>query len=632
MARPLKSARIARRSAIVSALVAATLMTASVASSAPATSTPTRIVDNETVYVVASATGEPRTTVVVDWLQVQGTGRFELADPAPDIGEIESLTDGFEPRKEGDAVRATVDVEDYGDFFYRAETDAPLPLEVRVDYFLDGAQVQPDELAGKSGRLRMDIAITNRLERSQVVTFPNADGGEESREVTYTVPLLCIPQLAIDGTRMTGIVPPEGAQLAITGSTLTYAIPMVPSPEDTATIEMDARDIELAPMIVSAFPTLPASPDFSVTEEFAELRDGLSQLRQLSEGHLQVVQGMSAGMGAFDSSSIAGAGDGIASLQIGLGEMSSAASGLAQLAAGQYAYLDGMIAGIDTSQFASLPALVSAITTMRQSAAGLEGGTTDLLALIDSQIALVTQMQDLNFVALNDALVLSSRYPTDDEAAAIVGRLTALDTMYGQLLSTDAPGLPYLRTQLVGIRDGMTGLRAGLEAIEAQASGLAAVPSAFVQLKGALVVLRDGGDPDGAGPAPHMPGLGTTRDGLAGLAGGLTQATSGLAGSAAQLSMLQQVPTLMSQLKSTLDALSSGGTLQGRQLPGINTTISALGEMTSGMGDGIGDLREGEALTDAMKAAADAYTSFLGLPEGATGQLSFLFKLEGVSK
>jgi uncharacterized phage infection (PIP) family protein YhgE len=204
--------------------------------------------------------------------------------------------------------------------------------------------------------------------------------------------------------------------------------------------------------------------------------------------------------------------------------------------------------------------------------------------------------------------------------------------MYGQLLSTDAPGLPYLRTQLVGIRDGMTGLRAGLEAIEAQASGLAAVPSAFVQLKGALVVLRDGGDPDGAGPAPHMPGLGTTRDGLAGLAGGLTQATSGLAGSAAQLSMLQQVPTLMSQLKSTLDALSSGGTLQGRQLPGINTTISALGEMTSGMGDGIGDLREGEALTDAMKAAADAYTSFLGLPEGATGQLSFLFKLEGVSK
>ncbi len=53
--------------------------------------------------------------------------------------------------------------------------------------------------------------------------------------------------------------------------------------------------------------------------------------------------------------------------------------------------------------------------------------------------------------------------------------------------------------------------------------------------------------------------------------------------------------------------------------------------MDDGIGDGVTEAREGEALTEAMKRAADDYTSFLGLPEGATGHLSFLFKIEGVS-
>ena len=69
---------------------------------------------------------------------------------------------------------------------------------------------------------------------------------------------------------------------------------------------------------------------------------------------------------------------------------------------------------------------------------------------------------------------------------------------------------------------------------------------------------------------------------------------------------------------------------QGQQLSGINTTIGGLGDMGDGIGDGVTEARRGEVLTEAMKRAADAYTSFLGLPEGAEGHLSFLFKVEGV--
>ncbi|MBN2847945.1 MAG: hypothetical protein JXP72_05770 [Coriobacteriia bacterium] len=651
MAQPLKSVRIARRVTVVAAITAASLFAASVASSAPAPGTPDAIVDNETVYVVADATGVPQTVVVVDWLQVQGTGTYELTDPAAGAGEIESLTDGFSPAIIGDVVGATVAVDGYGDFFYRAETEQALPIDINVTYQLDGEEIAPADLAGESGRLRIQIEVVNHLERTELVTFEDADGATESAEVTYTVPLLCIPQLELDGTRMTDIVAPDGAQLAIAGQTRTYAIPVVPSPRETVAIEMTARDIELAPMIVSAFPGLPASPDFSVVDQLAELRDGLGLLGQLSSGHLQVVQGISEGMGAYDISAATGAAEGLGELTTGLGELASGADGLAQLSAGQYAYLDGVITSIDTSQFDSLGQLTSAIASMTVAASQLETATAGLVTLLDGQIALAEAIRTSNAGLLAQAAGYADEYgaySTDATALAAAGDFQTLaaglgtqDHLLGVLLDGGdpdgpgpqpfMPGLHTTRDSLAQVRDGLTGLRGGLEQLEAGAAGLGAVPGAFGQLRAALVVLRDGGDPDGTGPAPHMPGLGTTADGIAGIADGLRQVADGLQGQSADLAMLAEVPEMMGELKAALDALAQGGTLQGQQLPGIGTTIEGLSGMSDGIGNGVTEARKGEALTEAMKRAADAYTSFLGLLAGATVHLSFLFKIGGVS-
>lgn len=651
MAQPLRSVRIARRASAIAALTAASLFAATVASSAPAPGTPDAIVDNETVYVIADASGAPQTTVVVDWLQVQGTGTFDLADPAAGAGKIESLTDGFSPAKSGDVVEASVAVDGYGDFFYRAETDQALPIDVSITYRLDGERMAPADLAGKSGRLRMEIEVVNHLERTETVTYENADGVTESSEVTYTVPLLCIPQLELDGTRMTDIVAPDGAQLAIAGQTLTYAIPVVPSPRKTVAIEMTARDIELAPMILSAFPGLPASPDFSVVDQLAELRDALDSLGQLSSGHLQVVQGISQGMGSYDLSAATGAAEGLSALTSGLGDLATGADGLAKLSAGQYAYLDGLVGSIDTSRFDSLGGLSSAISSMTVAASQLETGTAGLVSLLDGQIAMAEAVKTSNAGLLAEAAGYAGEYgahSTDTTALAAADDFRALatglgtqDFLLGVLLDGGdpdgvgsqpfMPGLRSTRDSLAQIREGLTALRSGLEQLDAGTAGLTEVPGALGQLQTALVVLRDGGDPDGAGLAPEMPGLSATRDGLAGIADGLAQVAGGLQGQSADLAMLAEVPTMMGELKAALDALAGGGALQGQELPGIDTTIEGLGGMGDGLGEGVAEARKGEALTNAMKRAADAYTSFFGLPEGATGHLSFLFKIEGVS-
>ena len=146
-------------------------------------------------------------------------------------------------------------------------------------------------------------------------------------------------------------------------------------------------------------------------------------------------------------------------------------------------------------------------------------------------------------------------------------------------------------------------------------------------MRDALIVLRDGGVVSGQ----PFPGLEATRDGLHDLADGLAQAEAGVAGSTGDIAMLEDVPALIEDLRSTLVALGHGGEVQGMEIPGIDTTAAALNEMAAGLDSGLSEIREGEALTQAMKDAADAYTSFLGLPEGAEGHLGFLFKLDGVS-
>lgn len=624
----------ARRCVSVAVIVALGVATSSLASSAPAAGTPTRVVDTETVYVVADASGRPRDTIVVDWLHVEGTGTFELADPAPAATAVESLTDGFSPTQAGEAVVATVDVDGSGDFFYRTKTSAQLPLEVRVRYWLDGREVAPDELAGRSGRLRMEIAIHNRLERLTTVRYVGADGEPRSEEVTFTVPLLCIPQVEIDGTKMTNVTPPATAQRAVTGSTQTYAVPMVPAPEATAAFEMDAKDIEIAPLVISVFPKLPASPDFSVERDLARLRDALTQLRDLATGHLRLARELDSGVSSLDLSGAAGAAEGLAALEGGLGELATAARGLVSLADGQYAYLDGVIAGINTSQFASVGELLAALDELTQGAEGMANGAAALGSLLDAQLALAEQVQALGQSASARAHVLAARYPQDLDAQALVAELGQQSALLavlidgGDLGSGYVPGLRATRQQLADLAQGAEALRAGLAALAEQATALEQVPVAFDQLKASLVVLRDGGTVAGR----ELPGLRAASQGAAGVASGLDKARAGLASSEAALAQLKQAPRLMDELRGALSVLVRGGTVAGRQVPGLDTSVEALGETARGLGDGLEGIRKGEAVTEAMKAAADAYTSFLGLPDGAEGHLGFLFRLDGVSR
>ncbi len=584
--------------------------------------------DEETVYVTGDPNGKPRDVVVIDWLKLTGSGSGEILDPGP-VTAAESLTDDLEPQLTGDGVRWELSVDGARDFFYRAETDKQLPVEVDIVYTLDGVKSSPEELAGASGRLRIDVTVRNLIELERTLDYEGIDGILRSREATYSAPLLAPVKIDVDGRIFTNIeADPEIRN--ITGSVVSHTFMTFPQPEQTVTIEMDGSGIELEPIVVSVFPKLAGSPDFSVTDGLAELYDGLQGLEQLSRGHEQVLAALAGGLGGADLSELAGAGEGFGQLQAGLVQLETGATDLGRLTEGQIAYLDGIIAGLRSQNYSAIASLPGALDTLAGGIGATKDGVDGLVALLDGQVQMLDAVSASNAGLLATASTLVSASP-DATTTALAAGLAQQQMMLAALRDGDPVfmlplGIADTRDSLEQISDGLGQTLGGLQAIAAGSAPLAGLPAGFESIASALTVLRDGGTVQG-----HvLPGLVTSRDGLYGIGDGLEAAGEGVGEAAEGLGGLAELSDLLGDLHATLLALKQGGTLGGAYLPGVDTTAEALGTAASGLGDGLSDAEFGKKVIAAMEDDVTAYDTFLGKPEGATGDVRFVFRFDGI--
>ena len=114
---------------------------------------------DEVVYVKAGADGATQGLYVVN---VFDTGSVQTVDDPARYTRVKNLTTTPALVQEHGAVQVSTLADQ--PFYYEGGMDAatPLPWDVSLTYYLDGAQIAPDELAGKSGRLRIEFAVTAR--------------------------------------------------------------------------------------------------------------------------------------------------------------------------------------------------------------------------------------------------------------------------------------------------------------------------------------------------------------------------------------------------------------------------------------------------------------------------------------
>lgn len=309
---------------------------------------------DETVYALLNEDGSVRSIYVVNHVRVPRDGVYV------DFGNyerVESLTEDIQPRVEGDRIIWDLKAS-YGDFFYQGQLrGGGLPWDFRIRYYLDGRSIKADDLAGKSGRVEMELQATP----------------VESAQPCFRERFAMQIQVPVNLNRMT-IVSAEGATQVIAGqiNTLTYTV--LPGASANFRVVMDARGFEMDSINIGISAvdfgnTLSAGVFGQGIEDLGQgledwvkgaeaFRDGLAELSngtgQLSSGLHEVssgstelskgLEGLSQGMGQLDASleSLSG---GSGSIRDGLSEMAangeSILAGYQQLAQGIQAGLPG---------------------------------------------------------------------------------------------------------------------------------------------------------------------------------------------------------------------------------------------------------------------------------------------------
>ncbi|MDE7063302.1 MAG: hypothetical protein K2O73_08680, partial [Lachnospiraceae bacterium] len=124
----------------------------------------------ETVYMMADANGNVEKTIVSDWLK-----NPDHADTLQDASDLKDITNvkGKESFTQ-DGERLTWEAKG-SEIFYQGTTDKEAPVTQAVTYYLDGQEISPQELAGKSGRVTIRFDYTNHEKTVETVNGKACD-------------------------------------------------------------------------------------------------------------------------------------------------------------------------------------------------------------------------------------------------------------------------------------------------------------------------------------------------------------------------------------------------------------------------------------------------------------------------
>lgn len=111
----------------------------------------------ETVYAKADATGQVSQVIVSDWIKnYSGDATITDKTTLKDIVNVKG-DETFTQGTDGEVIWQA----NGNDIYYQGTTDAELPVTIQATYKLDGVEIEPSELEGKSGQLTIEYTYEN---------------------------------------------------------------------------------------------------------------------------------------------------------------------------------------------------------------------------------------------------------------------------------------------------------------------------------------------------------------------------------------------------------------------------------------------------------------------------------------
>ncbi|MBR4146234.1 MAG: hypothetical protein IKU06_12380 [Lachnospiraceae bacterium] len=556
-----------------------------------------KTIKDETVYVIADANGNTQKVIVSDWLKnnlKNGT--------INDVSELNSIVNvkGDETyTQNGSACTWNANG---ADISYQGTTDKALPVNVKVRYYLDGNEMTPEEIKGKSGHVIIRFEYENTTKRTVKV-----DGKDEEMQVPFAALSGVIldddrfseikasnARLFNDGSRtvVVGVAFP-GLQESLKIDKEKFEIP------ESLEIEADVTDFSLGMTVTAVTDEIFAklgSFDISSLDNFSDsmgqLNDAMKQLTDgsgaLSDGLAQLLEKsgeLEAGVGKLaDGSSelkkgIKAADEGAGKISAGAGSISE---GAGQLDSG----IDQLKTGLDTlssNNDALMAGALQVFNTMLKAA-------EDQLKEAGAEVPALT--------VENYSAVLDGIKEKLTQAAALY---KASDPATSAVYTKKAEAVAGLKASLDSYNKFYTGLGTYTAGVAASANGAA-------QIKAGSEALVNGSNELKTGADALKDGTGKLYDGAEALNGGLEQLKS-------------NIPAL----KNGVSELYNGSVLLKDGITEFNEKgIQKLTEAVEGELEGL------VSRVRALGGLAADYNNFAGIADDMGGQVKFIYRTEEI--
>lgn len=323
---------------------------------------------DESVYLISDANGNVNKTIVVDHLK--NKDKKDTLDDASNLSDIENVKGKEKFTQSGDKLTWQAGGKD---IYYQGTATEEPPVTQKVTYYLDGKEISPEDLAGKSGKVKIRFDYTNTTSYTETVN------GEKQ---TVSVPFAAITGLVLgDGFENIEVTNGKAEVSDSSSVVLGYALPGLKDSLGIKDGDLDG-DVNIPEYMemtadVENF-SMPAAMTFVVNASDYVSTDGIDtsdlddMINDLKDASTQLQDGSKTLAEGTDTLA-----DGLSTLQSKLGTF---ASGVGTLQSGLKTYTDGVstLSGGLNTLGNSTGALVSGADKLNSGAGQLASGSATL--------------------------------------------------------------------------------------------------------------------------------------------------------------------------------------------------------------------------------------------------------------
>ena len=630
---------------------------------------------DETVYTKANANGSSYQTIVSEHLK--NSDNAELLKDMSTLLNIKNTNGDEEASQNGTSLEWKTSG---NDIYYQGNTDKELPLDCTIKYELNGEEIAPNDLIGKSGSVKITIEYTNKEER-----FVNINGKNEKMYVPFVV----MAGTMLDNTKMKNIevtngkVLDNGQKTVVVGLAcpgLIESLGLEDEDLNKVEISFEATDFEMENIMSYATPKIFDDADVSAMDKLDEV---YSQINDLKSASTQLVEGaktLQDGTEEYVSKSTEFA-DGLETFNQGINTatnsynkidegIDSVNSNISTIKNGANKLNKGasdLSDGLNSLQTGVSAGKEQAVSSLEESSKTLSDGIDQIIAGKDQEVETIKEqvIENANSKlaeglktgvssAVSSAIdstmekkmasvqkaILADETLTTEEKLAIQKSLSSIsisDTEKQAMskqngTAIDSAGAQTTKAQEAGldaINDNEKGVKAGLNTLKTQAassikSGISKISSGFDAITDGTTELIVGSNELKNGTSTLSQGTSKLQTGVSTLASGSKELKTGLSTlnsssnklNSANKQLLEGASTISDGAKTLAEGISEF------DKEGINKIVSMVN----------GDVKDLQTRVEKLQDLANEYDSFAGKDEEAEGTTKFIFVVDNLKK